>query len=178
MAGNLRVFPPNATPPQEVACLIFLEDHDGLSLNKGGYTLGFPMSVEIYQECEEIDAGNPTYSNGTFPPFLPKWYFHIEIICCEIITRENTNESSCEIHFPACHVSLPNDMDLKQSPKFWSHVENGWIKFIYSTMCRDRLIIDAYFNNVISKNSNDLHDLWNLTTQPSLATSNSRKNNG
>jgi len=41
-------------------------------------------------------------------------------------------------------------------------------------MCsRDRLIIDAYFNDVISKNSNDLHDLWNLTTQPSLATSNS-----
>lgn len=64
-------------------------------------------------------------------------------------------------------------MDLKQSPIFWGHLENGWIKFIYSTICRDRLIIDTYFNDAISKNSNDQHNLWNLTTQLSLATSNS-----
>ena len=88
----------NATPPPKMACLTFF----------GGswwFIPGFPMSAEIYQECEEMDVGNPTHSNGTFPPFLPKWYFHIDRICCEIITRrENTNLHVRSIFQPAMLV--------------------------------------------------------------------------
>ena len=107
VAGNLRVFSPQCHPSPRNG----LPDFVGgswwfIPLNKAGeYTLGFPMSAEIYQECEEIDVGKPTHSNGTFPPFLPKWYFHIDIICCEIITRrENTNLHVRSIFQPAMLV--------------------------------------------------------------------------
>lgn len=56
VAGNLRVFHPNATPPQEMACLILLEDHDGLSpwIRRGSIPLDFQWALKSTRNVRKL----------------------------------------------------------------------------------------------------------------------------